>query len=88
MMSLTSFSPKVAMPLSMFFSSGEEPSSVVMSTAVERSLSESPVVFLAALLSMNDVELTKILLKGLKIMMSTFSMGAIIIAIDLAFLEA
>ena len=37
---------------------------------------------------MNEVDETNILLKGLKITMSAFSTGAIIVAIDLAFFDA
>ena len=45
-------------------------------------------VFLTNLLSINEVDETNILLKGLKTTVRTFNIGAIIMAIDLAFLEA
>ena len=88
MISLTSFSPNVAIPLSIFFSSGEDPSSVAMSTAVERSLKERVEVFLTNFLSMKDVDPTNILLNGLKTTISTFNTGAINTAIDFALFEA
>lgn len=73
--SLTSFSLKVAIPFSIFFSSNGV-SSVVISTAVDKSLNDKPLLFFASFLSMNDVEFTNILLNGLKItirILSTFA---------------
>ena len=85
---LTSFSVNEAMPFSMFFSSKGVDDSVAMLTAVERSSMEMSAFFRSKCLSINEVELTSSLLRGLNSTMSTCRVRAMKRAKRTGFLAA
>jgi len=80
MISLTSISPNLTIPFSIFFSSSGVVSSDVISIASERSLIEMSTPLPAICLSIKEVDLTRIKLNGEKNLTSAFNGITIIVA--------